>query len=93
VTDGWFTVLDPAAVRFPLTLRGWLPGDRIRLAYGSKKLKKVFGEVQMTRAARSRTPVLAEPGGQVLWLVGVQRSIDAPAHGRQDVLRITVMDG
>jgi tRNA(Ile)-lysidine synthase len=93
VPDGWVTALDPAAVRFPLTLRGWLPGDRIRLAFGSRKLKKVFGEVQMSRAARSRTPVLAERGGQVLWVVGVQRSTDAPARGRQDVLRITVMDG
>jgi tRNA(Ile)-lysidine synthase len=51
---------DLSSLRFPLLLRGWRPGDRIRLAYGSKKLKKLFLEQlrRLVRYARLRIPVL-----------------------------------
>ena len=29
-----------STLEFPLMLRGWMPGDRIALSYGTKKLKK-----------------------------------------------------
>src|SRR5690606_5669798 len=45
---------------FPLVVRGWEPGDRIHLAYGSKKLKKLFGEKHVGRAERESIPILAE---------------------------------
>ena len=48
--------VDPSTIAFPLQLRGWQPGDRIRLAYGGKKLKKLFLERGLDRAARARTP-------------------------------------
>jgi tRNA(Ile)-lysidine synthase len=84
--------VDPNAVRFPLFVRGWRPGDRIRMAYGSKKLKKLFGELRLDREARSRTPVLAEGRDRILWVVGHARSMDArPADG--PALHITVTDG
>lgn len=74
---------DPAALRFPLEVRGWRPGDRIQLPYGTKKLKKLFAEYRVGRAERSRTPVLAEVGGRILWVVGVARAaIASPAAGR-----------
>lgn len=66
-----------SGLRFPLRLRGWLPGDRVRMAYGSKKLKKVFLERGVPPRARSRTPVLADGGGRVLWVPGVVRSSEA----------------
>jgi tRNA(Ile)-lysidine synthase len=56
-------------------LRGWLPGDRIRLSCGSKKLKKLFVERRVERSCRSSVPVLAESGdGRVLWLPGIARA-------------------
>ncbi|MEJ2678140.1 MAG: hypoxanthine phosphoribosyltransferase [Gemmatimonadota bacterium] len=69
---------DTATLRFPLTLRGWRPGDRIRLEYGTKKLKKLFAERRMERRARARVPVLADGAGRVLWVAGVARSVEAP---------------
>lgn len=75
--DGDAAVFDPTALRFPLELRGWRPGDRIRLDYGSKKLKKLFVERRIARGTRSRIPVLAEGGGRgdrIVWVVGHARA-------------------
>jgi tRNA(Ile)-lysidine synthase len=83
---------DPAALRFPLEIRNWRPGDRIQLSYGTKKLKKLFAEHRVGRADRARTPILAEAEGRVLWVVGIARAtIAAPAPDRPN-LRIVVTD-
>jgi tRNA(Ile)-lysidine synthase len=83
---------DPSSLRFPLELRAWRAGDRIRLAYGSKKLKKLFRERRVGRAQRGRTAVLSDAAGNVLWVVGEARSTVAlPAPGGA-VFQITVMD-
>lgn len=83
---------DPAAVRFPLEIRSWRPGDRIQLSYGTKKLKKLFAEHRVGRAERSRLPILAEVGGRVLWVVGLARAAcAAPATGEQN-LRVVVTE-
>lgn len=82
--------LRPEAVRFPLEVRPWRPGDRIRLPYGTKKLKKVFGERRVRRTERARVPVLAEVDGRILWIVGVARSAVAesePGHFRIEITR------
>jgi tRNA(Ile)-lysidine synthase len=84
---------DPAALRFPLELRAWRPGDRVVFAYGSKKLKKLFAERRIARDDRARTPVLADADGRVLWVVGVTRAAGAePAEGGP-VFQITVANG
>lgn len=80
---------DPEGLQFPLTLRSWRPGDRIRLGYGTKKLKKLFAERRIERTARARVPVLADGAGRVLWVVGVARSALAPP-GAVDNLEIRV---
>lgn len=80
---------DGRALQFPLTLRGWRPGDRIRLGYGTKKLKKLFAERRIGRVQRTRVPVLADGAGRVLWVVGVARSALAPP-GAVDNLEIRV---
>jgi tRNA(Ile)-lysidine synthase len=73
---------DPSALRFPLELRRWRPGDRIRLPYGTKKLKKLFGERRIGRSARATTPVLVDAAGEVLWVAGVARAAGTePAPG------------
>lgn len=74
--------VDPTTIAFPLMLRRWQPGDRIRLHYGSKKLKKLFLERGLGRFERGRTPVLADATGRVLWVPGIARAHDVgPVEG------------
>jgi len=57
-------------LRFPLDLRARRPGDRIRLAAGSRTLKRLFNDLRVPRAERARVPVLAH-GDEVLWAYGL----------------------
>ena len=70
---------EPSELVFPLEVRGWHAGDRIRLKYGSKKLKKLFLEAGIGRHERARTPVLAGADGRILWVAGCARAHDVPA--------------
>jgi tRNA(Ile)-lysidine synthase len=82
--------LGTAGLRFPLVVRAWRSGDRVRLEYGSKKLKKVFLERRIPALERHRIPVVAEAEGRVLWVPGVIRSADALPSNEQDVLTIAI---
>jgi tRNA(Ile)-lysidine synthase len=93
VEPGLTACFDPAALRFPLELRGWRPGDRIRLRYGSKKLKELFRERRIGRDARVRTPVLRDADGHVLWVVGVAYSDTARPQADTNAFQIAVQDG
>ena len=73
-----------------LELRGWRAGDRIRLPYGSKKLKKLFAEQRIPVSQRTQIPVLASNSGRVFWVVGVARAADAPTPGAGPALNLTV---
>jgi tRNA(Ile)-lysidine synthase len=78
-------------LRFPLELRAWRPGDRIRLPYGTKKLKKLFVEQRIARAERARVPLLVDADNRVLWVRGVARA--APVRPGDDAeLQIMVSD-
>ncbi|UCF21212.1 MAG: tRNA lysidine(34) synthetase TilS [Gemmatimonadota bacterium] len=68
--------LDPSELHLPLRVRSWRPGDRIRLAAGTRKLKKVFGELKVGRSERSGLPLLVDEKG-VLWVVGLLRGTKA----------------
>ena len=70
-----FACFDPSDLRFPLVIRGWRPGDRIRLAGGSRKLKKLFTDRKIGRTARRTVPVVADRDNNVLWVVGVAQSV------------------
>jgi len=80
----------PGRLAYPLTLRGWRPGDRIRLGYGTKKLKKLFSERRLDRRSRDRVPVLVDAVGRVLWAVGVAQCAGEDRGG--GALQITVAD-
>jgi len=56
---------------YPLMFRGWRAGDRIRLAGGTRKLKKLFGDRRIPLSERARLPVLADRSGNVLWIEGL----------------------
>jgi len=68
--DAWVAELDAETMRFPLRLRGARPGDRIRTAAGSRKVKKVFNECRVPLSERPQVPVLEEGDGRILWIVG-----------------------
>lgn len=73
-----------ARIVFPVRFRGWQPGDRIRLSYGSKKLKKVLSEARVPVSGRDQVPVLVDGEGRVLWLPGVVRAAGTePAPGEE----------
>jgi tRNA(Ile)-lysidine synthase len=85
--------LAPAAIRFPLELRAWRPGDRIRFDSGSKKLKKLFLERRVPRHQRERVPILAEAGGRVIWVSGIARAAQTGPIPGGPVFQIRVTDG
>jgi tRNA(Ile)-lysidine synthase len=82
-----------ARLAFPLRLRGWLPGDRIRLSYGSKKLKKLLGESRIPRGDRDALPVLVDARGRVLWVPGVARAAASEPGPGEEFLQIGVRGG
>jgi tRNA(Ile)-lysidine synthase len=79
-------------LRFPLELRAWRPGDRIRTSGGTRKLKKMFVERRVTRPDRVRTPVLVQDDGRILWVVGLARSRGAEPVAGDPVFQIAVSD-
>ncbi len=78
------------ALRFPILFRGWRAGDRIRLAAGTRKLKKVFGAARVPLPARARSPLVADSGGRVLWVPGLARSIEARPAPNDAILHVGV---
>ncbi|MSR35896.1 MAG: tRNA lysidine(34) synthetase TilS [Gemmatimonadetes bacterium] len=78
---------------FPLRFRGRRPGDRIRLSYGSKKLKKLLGEARIPLSERERLPVLVDGEGQVLWVPGVARRAGTEPAPGEPALHLSVGDG
>jgi tRNA(Ile)-lysidine synthase len=84
-----FACFDPTELRFPLTVRRWCPGDRIRLAVGSRKLKKVFVDHEVGRSQRGNYPLLADQSG-VLWIVGLLKSVQARDSGAGQLLWVGI---
>jgi tRNA(Ile)-lysidine synthase len=82
---------DASALQFPLELRSWRPGDRIRLTYGTKKLKKLFAERRVGRASRTVLPVLADAEGHILWARGLARvaGLEAAAGAKAFTVEVT----
>jgi tRNA(Ile)-lysidine synthetase-like protein len=90
--DGSTEEFAVAALRFPLVVRGWQPGDRIRMPYGAKKLKKLFLEARVPALDRARLPVLADADDTVLWIPGVARAAHEHPEGGQEALFIKIID-
>lgn len=67
--------LTEGEVEFPLTVRAFRPGDRIRMEYGTKKLKKLFLEARVPLGERARSAVLVDSAGRVLWVPGIARAV------------------
>lgn len=63
----------PGDEQFPLVLRPWQPGDRVRMPYGRKKVKKLLLEARIPAHRRNRLVVLTDASGLVLWIPGVTK--------------------
>lgn len=74
-----------------LRLRGWRPGDRIRLDYGSKPVAKLLAERGVAAVDRPSTPILADPDGSIVWVPGAAVAAVRPDPAGRDsfVLRCT----
>ena len=64
--------LDRARVGNRLVVRGWQPGDRVRLPGGSgrKKVQDLFVDRKVPRAERHRVPIVTAPDGRIVWVAG-----------------------
>lgn len=72
---------DPGALGFPLTVRGWAAGDRIRARGGTRKLKKAFLEARIPARERHAVPIVADASGTVVWVAGIARADDVAPRG------------
>lgn len=88
----WEEAFSVGDVRFPLRVRGWAPGDRVRLACGTKKLKKVFLEARTPASERYRVPVVVDETARVVWAAGVARSCVARPQNGEEALYIGITD-
>lgn len=70
---------------WPLLVRGWLPGDRVRTPAGTRTLKRLFNDRRVPRGARGRVPVLVDAHGRVLWVAGLVRGAPPLAPGEPGV--------
>lgn len=86
-------VLARPRLQFPLRVRGWRPGDRLRTPSGSRKLKRLFNDLRIPRSRRARLPVVVDAGGRLLWVAGVGRDPElAPGEGEPPFL-MRIHDG
>ena len=77
------TVLDRDRLRFPLMLRNWRPGDRIRPQghRSAHKLKRLLNEKRVSRWERDGWPVLAS-GDKLVWARGFPVAAEFAANER-----------
>lgn len=77
--DGDTACFDLDLVELPLKVRVRQPGDRITLfgLEGSKKLKKLFGDLKIPLNLRHRIPLVTGER-EIYWVAGVRRSALAP---------------
>lgn len=89
--DLWAVEFDAEAVRFPLRVRNFRPGDRFHPCGGPgrRKLKDFFIDLKLDRETRHALPLVI--GEEILWLPGVRRCHGfRPRPDGAPVLRLAV---
>ena len=66
-------VLARARLRFPVRVRGWRHGDRLRTAAGRRKLKRLFNDHRIPKSRRPRLPLVVDHDGRVVWAAEIGR--------------------
>lgn len=85
--------LDLDTVEFPLTLRPWQPGDRMRPIGlgGSKLISDILIDAGISRKDKAATYVLLS-GSEIIWLVGHRVAEGfSPGPGTKRVLQVTFL--
>lgn len=82
------------ADHFPLVIRSWSAGDRIRLPGGGRKLGRLMSEARVPRSERRSAPVLVDRNGRILCVLRRELShrIDRDAMTNEN-FAIEVEDG
>jgi tRNA(Ile)-lysidine synthase len=64
--------MDASRVAWPLTVRGWQPGDRLAPLgmSGHRKLQDLLTDNKVPRQERPLVLVLADAQGEIVWVVG-----------------------
>jgi tRNA(Ile)-lysidine synthase len=91
--DGWSERFDRRVLVEPLVVRGWRAGDRIRLAGGSRRLKKLFSDRRVPVSERTALPLLVDGAGAVHWVAGVARSSHSLPRPLEDAFHIEIVHG
>ncbi|MCT4787038.1 tRNA lysidine(34) synthetase TilS [Exiguobacterium aestuarii] len=61
-------------ITYPLVIRSIAPGDRMRLAVGTKKVARILIDEKIERMVRPTLPLLEDASGRILAIVGVRVS-------------------
>jgi tRNA(Ile)-lysidine synthase len=74
-----------------LTVRPWLPGDKLRPLGlgGSKKLQDLFVDKKIPVKKRSTIPVVTDSKGRIAWVVG--HTVDEAFKVRHDTKEVAVL--
>lgn len=63
----WYNDLDSI---FPLTIRNRHPGDRVKTAVGTKKVKDLFIDKKVPHALRDTLPIIVNAEDEIIWIPG-----------------------
>ena len=90
VPDDWTLRSSTASLAFPLHVRGWRDGDRVRLARGARSLKRFFHEQRVPRERRRQLPLLVDATGAVVWVAGINAGVGStpPAAGESFIVKV-----
>ncbi len=56
---------------FPITIRNFRPGDKIKMSYGTKKLSRFFIDHKIPKHRRQYWPVVLDKHGEVIFVPGI----------------------
>ncbi|MGC9318306.1 MAG: tRNA lysidine(34) synthetase TilS [Armatimonadota bacterium] len=89
--DPWTAWIAGSAAAPGLVVRSTQPGDRfVPLGMnGSRKLQDFFVDEKVPRRLRAHVPVVANPDGRILWVVGHRLAEPARVRRRDDAVRLT----
>lgn len=91
--DGAHRLVLPAdRIEFPLTVRGWRDGDRVRTESGTRKLKRLFNDRRVPLSRRPRIPTLVTASGRTLWAAGLARDPRSVPDDSEERLVVIVDD-
>jgi tRNA(Ile)-lysidine synthetase-like protein len=63
-------ILLSASLNYNLSVRTWLPGDKIRTKSGSKKVQDIFTDHKVPKSQRDFWPIIVD-GSELVWIPGL----------------------